>query len=216
MPQTWIDAVKGKMMNFDVSGRKGHLDVQEARSLTPKEATYWYKQSDLLEIDELRSLAADKVIRQIVGRYLGCEPVFDFSVAWWSFPFGDGADSDAAQLYHFDLDRVRWLKVFVYLTDVEIYNGPHAFISGSHKNIGKKIWHEGRYSDEEVFKLYKKENEVIFTAPAGTIFIEDTLGFHKGCSVKEGKRLVFEFELSINHFGYPHPRTRLDAKETNL
>ena len=70
--------------------------------------------------------------------------------------------------------------------------------------MGSKIWRDGRYTDEEVFKMYPKADEVVFTGPAGTVFIEDTLGFHKGIPVRDGKRFVFEYEYSINCFGYPH------------
>ncbi|HHP7246258.1 MAG TPA: phytanoyl-CoA dioxygenase family protein [Elainellaceae cyanobacterium] len=210
MPQAWVDAVKARMMNLEVSGRQDRSDVQVAECLKPREATYWYDQTDLLGIDEIHQLIRDPVIREVVGRYLRCDPVYDFSVAWWSFPSANGPDPSAAQLYHFDLDRVRWLKIFVYLTDVDELNGPHAFIRGSHKTIGKKLWRDGRYSDQEVFALYDQSDETVFTGPAGTLFIEDTMGFHKGLPVKSGSRLVFESEFSINHFGYPHADTPFD------
>jgi len=141
---------------------------------------------------------------EIIGRYLGCEPVFDLAAAWWTYPYGS-ADSKSAQLYHFDLDRIKWLKVFVYMTDVSLKNGPHAFIKGSHLNSGAFATHDGRYSDEEIFKLYSKSDEIIYEAPAGTVILEDTLGFHKGLPAIEGHRFIFEYEYSINRFGYPYP-----------
>ena len=43
-----------------------------------------------------------------------------------------------AQLYHFDLDRPKWLKFFIYLNDVEnISHGPHLFIEKTHKLFSK-------------------------------------------------------------------------------
>jgi len=210
LPKEWLDSVKDKMSHFKVTGRRDSSDSQLTKSLVPNEATYWYDQKDLLSIGEFSELIRDPVINEIIGRYLGCVPVYDFCVAWWSFRSASTPDSSAAQLYHFDCDRVRWLKVFIYLTDVGDANGPHAFISGSHRTIGKRIWRDGRYSDQEVFAMYGQGSQKLFTAPAGTVFIEDTMGFHKGVPVTEGSRLVFEFECSINHFGYPHPEAPFD------
>jgi ectoine hydroxylase-related dioxygenase (phytanoyl-CoA dioxygenase family) len=102
------------------------------------------------------------------------------------------------------MDRVRWVKVFCYLTDVGDDNGPHAFVSGSHNTIQNVVTHDGRYSDAEVFAHYPRSSEVRLKGPAGTVFLEDTLGFHKGVPVESGRRGVFEFQYSINHYGYPH------------
>jgi hypothetical protein len=123
--------------------------------------------------------------------------------AWWTFPVGGEADSGAAQLYHYDLDRVRWLKVFVYLTDVDEVSGPHAFIRGSHRTIGSKISRDGRYSDAEVFSMYNRADEVVFIAPRGTVILEDTLGLHKGIPAISKRRFILQVQLSINYFGYP-------------
>ena len=49
------------------------------------------------------------------------------------------ADSEAAQMFHFDLDRIKWLKFFIYLTDVKINSGPHVYVSGTHKPFSKTI-----------------------------------------------------------------------------
>ena len=43
-----------------------------------------------------------------------------------------------AQLYHFDLDRPKWLKFFIYLNDVEnLDHGPHSYIKNTHKVFAK-------------------------------------------------------------------------------
>ncbi len=128
----------------------------------------------------------------------------DILAAWWTFPVGGGPESVSAQLYHFDLDRVKWLKVFVYLTDVDRESGPHVYVRGSHNSVGRKIWRDGRYSDEEVFSVCAPQDEVQFTGPRGTVIIEDTLGFHKGAPAISGHRFIFEFQLSLNRFGYPY------------
>jgi hypothetical protein len=204
MSAEWVRAATEKAKKFPVVSRADPKDIQLPGEIQPKSATYWHNDKDLYQVEEFRELALDPGIQEIIGRYLECKPVFDMVAAWWSFPAGK-ADSASAQLYHFDLDRVRWLKVFVVLTDVGPENGPHAFVKGSHNNIGNMVHHHGRYSDEDVFNIYPKCDEVLFTAPAGTVFLENTLGFHKGNAVQKGHRFLFEFEYSINHFGYPYP-----------
>ena len=203
MSKDWIENATRQAVELAVESTSEPPDVQQPKSIIPKGPTYWHKGEDLVKIQEFKNLIKDPGLLEIIGRYLGCEPVFDLAAAWWTYPYGS-ADSKSAQLYHFDLDRIKWLKVFVYMNDVNFNNGPHAFIRGSHNTVGSKVWRDGRYSDEEVFRLYSKSDEIIYTAPAGTIFLEDTLGFHKGFPAIEGHRFVFEYEYSINGFGYPY------------
>ena len=207
LPPEWVDAVRAALAQLPVEARGDSGDVQQPCRIVPRSATYWHRPADLLAVPELRRLVDDVAIREICGRALGCRPVLDVATAWWSYPTA-GADSASAQKYHYDLDRVRWVKVFVYLTDVGEANGPHAFVRGSHRTVGRIVTEDRRYEDEEVFGWYPRGDEVVFTAPAGTIFFEDTLGLHKGTPVSAGHRAIFECEYSINHFGYPYPEIR--------
>ena len=203
MPGIWIDNAKLKAENLNVESRSDPIDLQKPININPIYPTYWHNDKDVIGISEFKSLVDDNGIKEIIGRYLGCEPVFDLAAAWWTYPFKE-PDSKSAQLYHYDLERIKWLKVFVYMNNVDFNNGPHCFIKGSHNSIGNKISHEGRFTDEEVFKLYPNSNEVVHIGKAGTIIIEDTLGFHKGLPANCGHRFIFEFQYSVNGFGYPH------------
>ena len=205
MPPEWIQVIHAKTNEFPVKSVSDSSDVQFQHKLTPKSATYWHSQDPLSSVRELRDFVSDPALYEIASQYLGCTPVVDLLAAWWTFPVGADADSASAQLYHFDLDRARWLKVFVYLTDVDETNGPHAFIRGSHRTVGKKIWRDGRYSNEEVFSVYDPNEEVVFRGPRGTVIIEDTIGFHKGIPASAHHRFIFEYQLSANRFGYPYP-----------
>ena len=202
LPEDWISAAINAAQHLPVTSLLDSTDVQLPISIMPRSATYWHD-NNVLSVNEFRQLVLDECIKEIIGRYLQCRPVFDTVASWWTFPAGE-ADSASAQLYHFDLDRIKWVKVFVYLTDVGPENGPHAFVRGSHRTIGRKAKRDGRYTDSEVFSLYPKSDEMIFTAPRGTVILEDTLGFHKGVPAVNGHRFIFEYEYSINHFGYPY------------
>ena len=65
-----------------------------------------------------------------------------------------GASSEAAQLFHFDMDRIRFLKVFIYLTDVGTENGPHVYVRGSHRSKPPAFFRDRRFSDAEVKRAF--------------------------------------------------------------
>ena len=100
-----------------------------------------------------------------------------------------------AQLYHFDNDFSKFCKLYIYLTDVNDFNGPHRFIKKSHRY--KKFEHMlmRPISDQEAtdnYPIIKK-----YTGDAGTFFFTDGFGYHKGDELKEQSRIM----LNI-HFGY--------------
>ena len=110
-------------------------------------------------------------------------------------------------MFHFDLDRVRWLKVFYYLNDVHSANGAHMFVPGTHRDgaIPRELLSQGytRLSDGEVSKYFPPDTWKSIEGPMGTILFEDTRGLHKGIPVVEGHRLVLQFQYSIDLFGAP-------------
>jgi len=141
--------------------------------------------------------------------------VLDEVNLWWSTAYGAKPDANAAQLYHFDMDRIRWLKFFFYLADVGPENGPHCFVAGSHNSDGipASFLDRGyvRIADEEVAATYGPERLIEFSGPRDTIIAEDTRGLQKGRSVLRGDRPVLEFEFSNSLFGAtsPHGKSKI-------
>lgn len=181
----------------------------------PQAVRYDYQPSDLLDQADVQELLADPSLLALMQDYLGCEPLADVLSMWWHTAFQDHPDSMAAQYFHFDMDRFKWLKVFIYLTDVGPDNGPHVFVRGSHRTgaIPDHILERGyvRLSDEEVAATYSAENILAFTAPRGSIIIEDTRGLHKGAHVREGARLILQLQFSNSLFGTNYPPARLET-----
>lgn len=172
---------------------------------------YRFDVMDLVNNPEIQELVMDPVLINIARKYLDCEPIFDFAAMWWSAGFKKEPSSDAAQLYHFDMDRIKWLKVFIYVNDVDDYNGPHCFISGTHKIGAKssKILSRGyvRVSDQELKTYYPESNFKVLPGKAGSVFVGDTMCWHKGKPLEIGKnRLMLEFEYSSCSFGANHPK----------
>lgn len=125
---------------------------------------------------------------------------------WWSVAQEGRADSKAAQLFHRDFDRLRFLKFFFYLTDVTEETGPHAFIDRSHRVMPSETLRLRRYTDEEVLAAYPRGSMSIIKGDAGTIFMADTVGMHKGQALESGWRLIFQVEFSSSLFGGPYQR----------
>ena len=74
-------------------------------------------------------------ILRLASAYVGCKPTISAVGVRWSFP---GATApEMTQAFHRDPDDWRFLKLFVYLTDVDDGTGPHVYVSGSHKTSGR-------------------------------------------------------------------------------
>lgn len=170
----------------------------------PRARRYDVPEEDLLGCASVQELLADASLLKLAQEYLGAAPVQDLVAAWWSAP-GGGSASAAAQMYHFDLDRPRFLKLFVYLTDVGPQSGPHAYVRGTHRNLPPAFRVDRRYDDEEVGRSFEPDI-VHIGGPRGTVFIADTRGLHKGEPVNSGYRLVFQVELSSSLFGQTYTR----------
>jgi hypothetical protein len=176
----------------------------------PVSEIYRFEQNDLVNNPDIQQLIMDPVFINVARNYLGCEPIFDFPAMWWSTTFLKEASGEAAQLYHFDLDRIKWLKIFIYLNDVTADNGPHRLIKGSHLPGAKQqeLLDRGyvRIPDNDLIGHYKAEDLVVILGEAGAMFAEDTKCWHKGTPLKTGHRLVLEFEYTSSMFGANYPK----------
>lgn len=173
----------------------------------PRFRRYDVPEVDLLGCTAVQELLADESVLRLAQEYLGAAPVQDLVAAWWSAP-GAGSAAEAAQMYHFDLDRVRFLKMFVYLTDVGVDAGPHVYVRGTHRELPAAFRHDRRYDDTEVGTRFPGD-AVRIAGPRGTVFLADTRGLHKGEPVVSGHRLVFQVELASSLFGQRYTRPRL-------
>lgn len=162
---------------------------------------YDFIKQDLFNDEVILNLATDPSILKIAQTYLGCRPVLDKITMWWSFPFQQKAKSAAAQMYHFDLDRLRFLKFFFYLTDVTPESGPHCYVQSSHQFKPKSVRTDGRKTDEMIESVYGKANCKEISGKKGTILAVDTSGFHKGKPLTMDKRLILQLEFANSLFG---------------
>jgi hypothetical protein len=158
---------------------------------------------DLISIPELQTLVVDPTLGAIADAYLHRNSILTSVTAWRSMPFGASPSSTAAQLFHSDRDHLRFLKFFLYLTDVTTTTGPHVFVRGSHRRRPADLRRDVRFSDEEVLGEYPERDLVELCGPAGTIMAVDTSGLHKGKLPTNGERLIVQFEFGSSQFGTP-------------
>jgi hypothetical protein len=90
-----------------------------------------------------------------------------------------------SQLWHRDLEAgKKCLRVFIFLTDVDLNNGPLEYAPGTQG--------EGpRYPEHPI------ENSLTITGPKGTGVVFDILGYHRGLKNLTGERRVLAFTYKV-------------------
>jgi len=162
-------------------------------------------EGELLKVKIIQDLVHNPLFYQTAKKYFRSIPIL-VNVGLRISKISDNPGSFEAQLYHFDLDRPKWLKFIIYLNDVDNRDhGAHTFIQKSHKVFSKPykilIKRYQRISDKEMFKFYNQENEKMILGKAGTLAIGDTLAFHKGHNPRTKIRKVLAIEFSNSLFG---------------
>lgn len=172
--------------------------------------TAWLRDLEALVVDPLfQRLAFDGNVIDVVQRYLATMPVHVQTNAWWSTPASsdERARSASAQLFHQDKEFIRFVKVFIYLTDVGANNGPHAYVDGSHRSyqslLGDETPFSTRLSDEQIRRAFGTSALVPVVGQRGTVLFADTSGFHKGSPVLEGHRLLAQLEYACSLYWNP-------------
>jgi len=129
----------------------------------------------------------------LAALYLGVDRPRLYSVnAFWTRPDRD-APIQALQTLHRDADDDRFIALFVYGTDVlDDDDGPHVFRAGSHRN-------------DQAFGL----SEVRVYGRAGTAFLADTRGLHRGLKPVRQDRLLLwaRWGVSERPWAYVNDRT---------
>lgn len=149
-----------------------------------------YRTADLVGCPALLQLANSPLILDAVARVLGAQPTIAWFQSWWTL--GEHHIPGKAHfddIYHRDVDDLRFVKLFAYLTDTDIRNGAHSFVRGSHRS--SVFTRRGAISDEEVHANFPPEDILAVTGTAGTVFLENTWGIHRPLLATEGRRLIF-------------------------
>ena len=172
-----------------------------------------YDNADIVCAPHLLQIANDPRVLALVSNWVGARPTLAAIRVWWSTPAGDGTP-EHAELFHRDVDDLRFIKLFVYLTDVGADTGPHVFVEGSH--IVDRLTEVKRFSDEEVEQTFGADKILQLTGPAGTAFLENTFGMHRGVPPAAGPRLIFQPLYALQPLIYGPRKPLISAQEVRV
>lgn len=148
---------------------------------------------DIIHCPHVLELANSPSLLRLAAQYIGCKPTISAIILRWSFPrSGEGA---GLQAFHRDADDWRFVKLFVYLTDVDAGSGPHVYVRGSH--VTKTPVRLRAYNDKDVLEGYGPERVTTVTGPSGFGFVADTHGIHKGAVPTTRPRLLLQIQYSL-------------------
>jgi hypothetical protein len=157
----------------------------------------YFTWEEVIRAPGLLELANHPDILAAAELYFGCKPVIDNIGASWSYPGRDTAKG--GQRFHRDYDCARSFKLFLYVTEVDADSGPHVYVQGSHRS---RLIESGRaQTDADIVSAFGAEAVTPIMAPAGSWFLEDVYGFHKGQLPKTKPRLLVAVEYNL----YPSP-----------
>jgi hypothetical protein len=122
----------------------------------------------------------------LANAYLQMWSKLEYVDFWYSVPVGTDSGRILSQRWHRDFDDRHLLKAFVYLVDVDEQAGPFEFVAGSARGrtaAGFYPWYPGSpaYPPDREFDAAVDSADIrTFTAPAGTLILCNTSGFHRG------------------------------------
>ena len=163
--------------------------------------------SELLSNKVVTNFVTDKKWIKIVKKIINVEPKLIDVTSWYTLPHKKELDLNkySAQIWHRDVDKIRDLKIFIYLSDVvSLDKGPFEILINSHRMSLDKLRYENknnfRISDDKIKNknIYLKHS---FLGEKGTNFIVDTRCLHRGGVVKNEFRQVIELYFSNSSFG---------------
>jgi len=167
---------------------------------------------DLLANAEIAKLATDRKWLNIANGILNVPSKLIDITCWYTLPPKNHVqDEDEliniydAQIWHRDVDRLRDIKIFIYLSDVvNDEDGAFEIIKNTHK-INTNIVN---YHNKNNFRILNKDlpekfqnKKKKFFGTLGTNFVVDTRCLHRGSIVKRNYRLVLELYFSDCFFG---------------
>lgn len=183
----------------------------------PLDYIYDFDDKIVLSHESFRKIVFDPFLLKIAQHYLGPAATLHFVSAWWSTAQSSKQDlSHAAQLFHIDLDIIKWVNIFIYLNDVDDQNGPHVYVRKSHKDKPASIFSDRRIADDEILQFYEEEDIIKLTGIKGTTLIVDTEGYHKGEPLISGERLILQIRFAVSRFGKTYPQLEFDKKYCNF
>lgn len=191
---------KGQNKNEHYRQREDCFQDADAASIR-----HFYDPQELNTSSALKKVALQYDLHKIASFYFKNRPYLLTAGGWLSVGKANSKSQDfsnAAQEFHFDFDALKFLKVFIYLSDVSVQSGAHQLFKSS---VGKfplgkpqleKMPTYFRASQQALETVYGADDLLTLEGAAGTVVIEDTSCFHRGCPMSQGQfRDIVQFEF---------------------
>jgi hypothetical protein len=210
--------------SFYDKDKKKHFDYYDKKIVDHITTKYDYDENVLYNNKIIKTLLLDKVFLKIANNFFGTKPLYSAINMWWSpavkkkINLETELANQTAQLFHFDLDRIKWLKFFIYLTDTFEDDGPHQYVEGTHKIFAKnseitKLGYQ-RIDSNLIAKHYPNKLKKI-TGKKGTIFVGDTSAIHRGVPPLINDRLVLVIEYANSLYGAEYKKIKSNTHHEN-
>lgn len=170
-----------------------------------------YSQCDLASNSDFLSLACSKHVVELATEYLGVPPIIASLSAWKTV----SSESEINEMFfHMDHHGHKFLKLFYYLDHVEIGCGHHEYCRATHRqnqfdkliaerdnknnHFKNAIFCKRKFGgnirlDHSLIQDFIPDKVLRVGGKAGTSFIEDTRGLHRGTLLPVGHdRTIFQ------------------------
>ena len=155
-------------------------------------AMAFYPLKTLVNSQDVLGLVTAAPVLRLAAAYLGCTPTLSGLSAYWSYPVA--APALYTQRFHRDLDDWRFVKLFVYLTDVDHGTGPHVYVRQSHLRAARL---RTRPYSRQAVDRYGRDKVLTVLGLRGTAFMADTYGVHLGKVPTQRPRLLLQAQYSL-------------------
>lgn len=148
------------------------------------------REQDFLAHPEIALYALNDMLLRGAADYLDAPPALRSVQLFWTAP---NETTQGSQMFHFDHDGRRQLKLFAYLNDVGDAEGPFSFLpADASERVKSDIeGRGGRYTDEAVFAACDANDLIVLQGPAGAGGLVDTTRcLHFGGRARGGERLL--------------------------
>lgn len=149
-----------------------------------------------IECPSTVDICLDERIISIVYQYLGFYPTIINANIKRNYP--SPIPISGTQYFHRDPESKKFLKLFVYLDDVDMDTGPFTYVATSHVNRDMRLDHNERHRDDMVAFCYGNEKIKSFLGQKGTTILADTSGLHKGLLQKTKQRTMLTCYYVVN------------------
>lgn len=221
------DLLINDILDLELTNRKNNSKTTFRNFIIQKDknlsGTYTLIDQNLaLQKKEILLLSIDPFFLNIAAKYLNTIPILTQANVLLSLPSMKKENnpselSSNGQLFHQDNEYFSFLKIFIYLTDVGSNDGPHVYIPKTHRNqlIDNGIPFSQRVFDHKIKEIYENYKIQNVYGKSGTILFGDTHCSHKGTPLKEGYRLMLQFEYASTLYGSETPPFELDMPTIN-